>query len=75
MGAEEDNHEPGNARHFFVPVDKAKRGICECKTTEEVHVEPNGHTWTNPRPETGEACRGCETAHITGNACPIHGAP
>lgn len=71
-GAEEDNHEPGNARHFWIPVDPARRVDCQCKVDEDVIVEPDGHRWTNPKPETGEGCRGCSTAGITGRACPIH---
>jgi hypothetical protein len=48
-GAEEDNHEPGAARHFWMPVDPGRRVDCECKTTEEVVVEPDGHRWSRPR--------------------------
>lgn len=72
-GAEEDNHEPGNARHFWLVVDPARRVACQCKTDEDVIVEPDGHRWTNPKPETGEACRGCLTSPITGQLCPLHG--
>lgn len=72
VGAEEDNHHPGIARHFFMPVDPAHRVDCECKTTEEVRREPDGYTWTNPRPESGEKCRGCEISALTLKACPIH---
>lgn len=43
---EEDNHEPGIARKFWLPVDPAERGICECKTDEEQVVEPDGYTWS-----------------------------
>lgn len=72
LQAEEDNHHPGNAKHFFLPVDPALRGICECKTDEVVHVEPDGYTWTNPRENDPEGCRGCESARITRRPCPIH---
>ena len=74
VGAEEDNHEPGNARHFWLPVDPAHRVDCQCKEDEEVIVDPDGYTWTNPRPESGEECRGCAIAPVTGRPCPIHEA-
>lgn len=69
VGWEEDNHHPGHARHFFRPVDPARRVDCECKTTETIHVEPDGYTWSNP---TDEPCRGCEHWARFGKACPIH---
>lgn len=69
VGAEEDNHHPGNARHFFLPVDPARRVGCECKATETIQREPDGYTWTNP---TDAPCRGCELALKLGRACPIH---
>lgn len=69
---EEDNHHPGVARHFWLPVDPDRRVDCECKLTEEIHVEPDGYTWTNPAPGHGP-CRGCEIAPVTGRVCPIHG--
>lgn len=73
LDAEEDNHHPGNARHFFLPVDPAARGICECKTTEDTIVDPDGYTWTNPKPSDPEGCRGCELVRLIGKgACPIH---
>jgi hypothetical protein len=72
VGAEEDNHEPGFHRNFWVPLDPAHRAECQCKETEDVITEANGHVWTNPKPETGEACRGCEHAHIFGGVCSIH---
>lgn len=53
--AEEDNHEPGIARKFFMPFDRAQRGICECKTDESVIVEADGYTYSTRRevePET-----------------------
>jgi hypothetical protein len=72
-GAEEDNHHPGRCRAFFLPVDPARRGICECKTTEDQMVEPDGYTWSNPKDDAVEACRGCElAAMIPGRRCPIH---
>jgi hypothetical protein len=74
VGADEDNHHPGIARHFWLPVDPARRVECECKTTEDTVVDRDGYAWTNPKPETGEACRGCEIAPITKKPCPIHGA-
>lgn len=72
MEAEEDNHHPGNAKHFFLPVDPAFRGICECKADEVVHVEPDGYTWTNPRDTDPEPCRGCEAARLHRRPCPVH---
>lgn len=73
-GAEEDNHHPGGARHFFLPVDPAFRGVCECKTTEDVIVEPDGYRWTNPKAHAVEGCRGCAFARaFGGKPCPIHG--
>ena len=71
-GAEEDNHHPGNARHFWLPVDPARRVECECKTEEATVVEPDGYTWTNPHDEA--ECRGCEFEAILGRPCPVHGA-
>lgn len=71
--AEEDNHHPGVARHFFLPVDPAFRGVCECKTTEDVIVEPDGYTWTNPKPnDFKEGCRGCDFERLRGKPCPLH---
>lgn len=72
VGAEEDNHHPGNARHFWRPIDPRYRVSCECKATEATVVEPDGYTWTNPKPETDEECRGCEFARRFGKPCPIH---
>jgi hypothetical protein len=71
-GAEEDNHHPGVARHFWKPVDPQHRVDCECKTTEDTIVDPDGYRWTNPKPDEG-ACRGCEFQSVTGTVCPIHG--
>jgi hypothetical protein len=67
-GAEEDNHHPGNARHFWMPVDPKRRVECECKTTEEVVVDADGYRWSNDP----NSCRGCEIAPLTGRPCPLH---
>lgn len=68
--AEEDNHHPGNARHYFLPVDPARRRDCECKATETVITDAEGYTWTNP---TDGPCRGCELARLLpGKPCPLH---
>lgn len=73
VGTEEDNHHPGSARHFWLPVDPSKRVDCQCKSDEEVIVEADGYTWTNPRPETGEECRGCEFGRrFAARPCPLH---
>lgn len=77
VGAENDTHHPGNAVHFWMAVDPARRVTCQCKTDEETIVEPGGHRrapyrWTNPKPGEGP-CRGCEIAPVTGRACPLHG--
>jgi hypothetical protein len=72
VGAEEDNHHPGNARHFWLPVDPAHRVDCECKATEVTVVEPDGYTWTNPH--DAAECRGCEFQRGSGKPCPIHSA-
>ncbi len=71
--AEEDNHHPGKARHFWLPVDPARRVTCECKDDEVTVVEPDGYTWTNPHDPA--ECRGCELAAELGTPCPIHEAP
>jgi hypothetical protein len=70
-GAEEDNHEPGRARHFWLVVDPARRVECECKTTETVSVEPDGHRWSTPKEGP---CSGCANALLTGMPCTLHGA-
>lgn len=70
VGAEEDNHHPGVARHFWRPVDVEHRVDCECKATEAVVVEPDGYRWTNP---TDSECRGCQWAAAVGRVCPLHG--
>lgn len=68
VGAEEDNHHPGVARHFWMPVDPSRRVACECKTTEETVTEPDGYRWSNDP----NACRGCEIAPLIGKPCPLH---
>ena len=68
--AEEDNHEPGIARKFFMPVDPAFRGVCECKVEERVVTEADGYQWTTPREGP---CRGCAYEALTGRLCSIHG--
>jgi hypothetical protein len=70
VGAEEDNHHPGNARHFWMPVDPQFRVGCECAEEERVVVDSDGYTWTTPH--DGE-CRGCEFEALTGRPCPLHG--
>jgi len=55
-GAEEDNHHPGVARHFWMPVDPARRRDCECKVTEKVITEPDGYRYS----EKIVTCAGCE---------------
>lgn len=71
-GAEEDNHHPGVARHFWMPVDPARRVACECKASEVLVEEPDGYRWSNSADD--EDCRGCELAELTGRPCPIHAA-
>jgi hypothetical protein len=39
--AEEDNHEPGFARKFFLAVEEKHRKKCECKDEEQVHLSEN----------------------------------
>jgi hypothetical protein len=70
LGADLDNHHPGNAQHFWMPVDPARRVACECKTDETLIRDPDGYAWTNP---VDGPCRGCEIAPIVGRPCPIHG--
>jgi hypothetical protein len=72
VGAEEDNHHPGNARHFWVVCDPAKRVDCECKEDEVLVTDADGYRWTNPA--EGEPCRGCEFQSLTGKSCPLHAA-
>lgn len=70
--AEQDNHHPGEAKHFWLVVDPARRVLCECKADEATIVEPDGYRWTTPA--DGTACRGCELQRLTGKACPLHSA-
>lgn len=74
-GADEDNHEPGMARHFWMPLDPKRRVDCECKTTEKVMIEPDGHKWTTPVDD--RECYGCkhevEMAAVgVARPCPVH---
>jgi hypothetical protein len=77
VGAEVDNHHPGSAVHYFMPVAKEFRGICECKSTEVQVREADGYTWSQP---IGGPCRVCELEKLIGeiggraNPCPVHGA-
>lgn len=48
-GAEEDNHSPGLARHFWLDDGRALQPECECKSTEETIVEPDGYRWQRER--------------------------
>lgn len=74
-GAEEDNHHPGGgARHFWVPVDPARRVDCECKEAEKVVVEADGYRSTTP---VDGPCSGCELAAVKRSmgasvVCPLH---
>jgi hypothetical protein len=70
LDAEEDNHHPGHARHFFLPVDPSRRVDCECKATEKTIIEPDGYKWTTPVDGT---CRGCELEALIGRPCSLHG--
>lgn len=71
LKAEEDNHHPGRARHFWLPIDPAARVDCECKTSEVQVTEEDGYTWSNARQDMG-ACRACEIAPITKVPCKWH---
>jgi hypothetical protein len=44
--AEEDNHEPGNARKLFLVVDPARRVDCECKAGERLVVREDGYRYS-----------------------------
>ena len=48
-GAEEDNHSPGRARHFWLDEGRDIQPDCECKRTEETVVEPDGYRWQRER--------------------------
>lgn len=48
--ADEDNHFPGRARHFWLLVGAPRREqACECKRTEETVTEPDGYQWQKAR--------------------------
>lgn len=68
VGAEEDNHHPGVARHFWLPVDSAHRVDCECKAGEAVVTETDGYQWSN---KAGK-CRGCDYQRLLGIPCSVH---
>lgn len=70
MGAEEDNHHPGIARHFWRPLDPAHRVACQCKSDETV-VRDGSYAWSNT---TDGTCRGCDYELLSGQPCPIHHA-
>ena len=72
--AEEDNHHPGLARHFWLTLDPSRRVDCQCKVDEVTIRDADGYTWTNPAPGEGE-CRGCEMQRLLGNPCPLHAEP
>ena len=69
-GAEEDNHGSGNARSFFLVVDPAFRGICECKSAESVIVEGDGYTFSVD--DDPANCGGCDMERLHGRPCPRH---
>lgn len=48
-GAEEDNHQSGVARHFWLDEGRSVQPECECKRTEETVVEPDGYRWQKER--------------------------
>lgn len=70
--AEEDNHHPGEVRHFMLVCDPARRVSCECKETEDLIVDKGGYKWSNPKDPA--SCRGCEYARLTRGKkpCPLH---
>jgi hypothetical protein len=55
--AEEDNHEPGRARHLFLQVELEHRADCECNDTEVTYVEPDGHRWKSTEATAAERRR------------------
>ncbi len=74
VGAEEDNHSPGNARHFFQPVDPAFRGVCECKATEVQMSDPDGYRWSQATDPA--SCSTCQLHALLGRRpCPLHPSP
>lgn len=54
VDAEEDNHEPGRARHLWLIVDPTRRRACEYKVDEVTTVERDGHAWQAPAQEVDE---------------------
>ena len=44
-GAVEDNHLPGRARHFWLPLSPSERADCDCFATEKPHDEGGGFIW------------------------------
>lgn len=71
VGAEEDNHSPGSARHFFQPVDPAYRGVCECKATEVQMADPDGYRWSQAIDPA--SCSTCKLYALLGQRpCPLH---
>ena len=75
VGAEQDNHHPGVARHYWLPVDPEQRVTCQCKESEDVLDDGqrgDSYPWTNPN--DGGDCRGCEFERLTGKPCPVHAA-
>lgn len=68
-GWEEDNHLPGDARHFWLVVDPYRRAPCVCKDDEVLVTDPDGYQWTTPR---GGPCRGCAVERVTGRPCTLH---
>jgi hypothetical protein len=61
VDAEEDNHEPGRARHLWMPVLPEHRVPCECAEDETTIVEDDGHRWQT-KPEKELAARRLMTA-------------
>lgn len=72
LGAEEDNHHPGIARHFWKPLDRAHRVECQCKASETIVTEPDGYQWTTPTDVDAQGCRGCDFEQMLGKPCPLH---
>ena len=62
--AEEDNHEPGMARHLFLPVDPSHRTSCECKINEEQVTEADGHRWSRVRGNERNEAIVCEAWRV-----------
>jgi hypothetical protein len=71
-GSERDNHHPGNAQHYWMPVDPDERVTCQCKSDEDTIRDADGYTWTNPKDADVDTCRGCEFAAVAGRPCPLH---